>query len=309
MKFPSGPQSTIDLNHIRIFAKVVEEGSFTAAAAALHITKSSISRALVHLEERVGVRLVQRNTRKVMLTTAGQAYFDQVRSALAELARASESVSEMGRQARGTVRLTAPPDVGSMLISKLTARFLCEYPNISVELSVTTEVVDLIKEGYDLAVRIGDLKDSSLAVRRIGHQTLGLFASKDYLERRGRPACPADLALHDCVLSKTIARHQGGRNLWRLWHDGREQAVEVTGRIEVNEMHCVCRSVLAGLGIGVLPQFYSRQFDGLVRILPGYALQKVPMSVVSPSRKLEPNRVVLFRDYLVTNLASELRDN
>lgn len=289
----------MDLNRVSLFARVVERGSFTRAAAELGVTTSSVSRALARLEEELGVHLLQRTTRKLSLTAVGRAYFDQVRGALARVEEASSSASAMGEEPRGTVRVTAPPSLAGSLIP-MVAGFLREYPKIHVELSFFQRTVDLVEEGFDLAVRIGRLRDSSLIARRVGNLRGGLFASREYVRRRGRPQRLADLAKHDCVLF----RSPDGKATWRLFEGEREYRVEVTGPLDVDEIPSAHQAVSAGIGIGPVSFFVSSRMRGLLRILPSYVTADIPVSLVSPSKRLEPARVVLLRDFLAAKLAA-----
>jgi len=289
----------MDLNRVNLFIRVVECGSFTKAAEELHMTPSGASRALMRLEDDLGARLIQRTTRTLSLTGAGRIYYDQVRGAVALVNEASTAVSEMGEEPRGAVRLTAPPAFVDYLIP-LIAQFLELYPKIRVELSCCQGIVDLVEKGLDLAVRLGRLQDSSLIARRVGNMVTGLFASNEYVRRRGRPRQPADLANHNCVLF----RGQGGRDLWRLRDGNREYRVEVTGSLEVDEIPALQKAVLAGIGIGPFALSRGPQTEGLLRILPRYTYAHLPISLVSPSKRLEPARVVLLRDFLAARLSS-----
>jgi DNA-binding transcriptional LysR family regulator len=289
----------MDLNRVSLFARVVEAGSFTKAAVELGVTTSSVSRALRRLEEDLGVRLLQRTTRRLSLTAVGRAYFDQVRGALALMQEASAAATEMGEEPRGVVRVTVPPSLVSQLITMI-AEFQQHYPKIRVELSVAQRVVDLVEEGFDLAVRVGPLRDSSLVARRVGTLRSGLFASRAYVRRRGRAQKLADLAKHDCVLF----RSRGGKATWHLRDGDRACSVEVTGPLAVDEVPSAHQAVLAGIGIGLMSFFVSARTRGLVRILPRYVSSDIPVSLVSPSKRLEPARVVLLRDFLAVQLAA-----
>ncbi len=288
----------MDLNRVSLFIQVVESGSFTRAAGTLGMTTSGASRALTRLEEDLGVRLIQRTTRKLSLTAAGRSYFEQVRGALALVDEASMVVSEMGEEPRGSVRLTAPPALVSSLIPAL-AEFLQRYPKIHLQLSGSQGIVDLVEQGLDLAVRIGRLRDSSLIARRVGKLVTGLFASRDYVQRRGRPRKLTDLAKHNCVLF----RSRGSTDTWRLFDGEREHRVQVNGSLEVDEIPSLHQAVLAGLGIGSISFYSSSRMEGLTRILPQYVSGELPVSLVSPSKRLEPARIVLLRDFLAAKLS------
>jgi DNA-binding transcriptional LysR family regulator len=245
------------------------------------------------------VRLLQRTTRKLSLTAAGRIYFDQARGAVALLNEASTAVGEMGEEPRGAVRITAPPVMMNLLIP-LLAEFLQLYPKIRLEVVAAQGIVDLVENGLDLAVRLGRLRDSSLIARRIGSFVNALFASRHYLARCGSPRTPSDLARHNCVLF----RGRGGRDVWHLRGGKREIAVEVSGSLEVDDIPSLHQAVGAGIGIGAISFFCSVRVQGLVRVLPRYVAGEVPISLVSPSKRLEPARVVLLRNFLAAELSS-----
>ncbi len=291
--------ATMDLNGVSLFVRVVDAGSLTKAAAELGVTTSSVSRALQRLEEDLGVRLLHRTTRSLNLTTVGRAYFDQVRGALALLHEAGAAASEMGGEPRGTVRVTVPPALVSVVIQVIAA-FHQQYPKIRVELSVAQRLVDLVEEGFDLAVRVGRLRDSSLVARRVGTLRSGLFASREYVRRRGQPKKLADLVRHDCVLF----RSHGGKTTWHLRDGDRERAIEVAGPLDVDEVPTGHQAVLAGSGIGFISFFVASRMRDIVRILPRYVSSDMPVSVVSPSKRLEAARIVLLRDFLVSHLTA-----
>lgn len=297
--------TTIDLNHVAWFVRVVEAESFTRAAEGLGLRKSSLSRAVSRLEEELGVRLLQRTTRRLSLTDAGRSYFAQARSALSGLADAAATVSDMGKDPRGVVRVTSPVDIGLILLTDVVARFVKEYPRIHIELSLTSRVVDLVAEGFDLAVRAGRLEDSSLIARRVGSADLGLFSTPAYLARRGTPRSIATLAEHDCVLF----RGRDGHAEWKLSGPSGDETVAVKGPVSVDDLLLVQQAVEAGLGIGLLPLFLLRTCgergakSTLVRVLREVALRGSALHVVSPSARHQPARVALFRDFLIEALA------
>ena len=292
----------MNLNRAILFARVVEAGSLTRAASESGLATSSVSRSLVRLEQDLGVRLLQRTTRKLNLTAAGRAYFDQIRGAIAVIDEASAAASEMGSEPRGLVRATAPPSLGSTLIGIIGA-FLAKHPQIRIELSCSQRLVDLVDQGFDLAVRIGRPRDSSLIMRRVGRLQSGLFASRSYVRRRGQPRSPADLERHDCVMF----RSQGGKVRWRLLDGKQEQVIEVSGPIAVDDIPSAHQAIVSGIGVGPISFFMSSRLPNLVRVLPRYVLADLPVSLVSPSKRLEPARVVLFRDFLAAELGNVLQ--
>src|SRR3954470_2142758 len=177
----------IDLNRIAVFVRVGEAGGFTAAAAALGVPTSSASRAVSRLEEELGVRLLNRTTRKLNLTDEGRHFFQRMQTVLAEAEEATQEAAGFAREPRGPVRLTAPLDLGVQALPAIVRRIVERYPGIVIELALTSRRVDLVEEGIDLAIRGGRLEDSSLVSRKIASTDLGIFAAPAYLERRGRP--------------------------------------------------------------------------------------------------------------------------
>jgi DNA-binding transcriptional LysR family regulator len=292
----------MDLNKIAVFVRVVETQSFTAAARALGVPKSSVSRSVAQLEQDLGVRLLHRTTRKLHLTDAGAAYYDKVSRALAGVQEATAAVSDMEGAERGAVRLTAPVDVGVFLLGRLLARFARRHPGVRVELSLTSRVVDLVEEGFDLALRAGRLRDSSLVRRRLATLEAALFCSPGYARRRGVPQTLADLADHDAV----VFRANDGKASWRLQGPKGEESVTVSGPLAVDDFLFVRKAVLAGMGVGLLPAFLCHrdaERGRAVRVLPGWAARGSPLHLVYPPGRYVPRRVALLRDFLVEQIA------
>jgi DNA-binding transcriptional LysR family regulator len=289
------------LNHVAVFVRVVETGSFTAAGAALGLPKSSVSRSVSRLELELGVRLLQRTTRSVHLTDAGHAYYQRVARALSGLEEAQSAVSDMQASPSGLVRLTAAVDIGVNILAGLVARFVRKHPTIHVELVLTGRIVNLVDEGVDLAVRAGKLDDSSLVARKVGTTESRLFAAPGYLRRRGTPKTLADLAQHDCVLF----RGRRGRSGWELLGPKGLEKVDVTGLVSADDFAFVRQMLLAGAGIGLIPWTVSAQDierKRLVRVLSEYAAPGGALHVVYPSARYVPQRVALLRDFLVQGL-------
>jgi DNA-binding transcriptional LysR family regulator len=296
----------MDLNLVTAFVRVVEQQSFTSAAKALNLPKSSVSRRVTELEEELGVQLLHRTTRKLALTEAGRAYYQQAERALTELQAAADSASGMDTEARGIVRVTAPFDIGVMGLAEILAEFAGQYPDIHVDLSLSSKVVNLVDEGFDIGIRAGKTRDPSLVVRRAGYGSLGLYAAPAYLARHGTPKELEDLAQHDCVLF----RSQHGKAVWQLeGADGEPAGIEVRGRLSVDEMLFVRQAVGAGLGIGLLPSIVvgaceKVQASPVERVLPAYSMGRgAEISVVTPSGPKRPRRVTLLRDFLVEQLS------
>jgi DNA-binding transcriptional LysR family regulator len=297
--------ATIDLNRIRLFVRVADAGSFTGAARLSGLPKSSVSRAIAALERELAVRLIQRTTRRLQLTEAGRAYYDSVSRALSGIDEAAAAVSELQDTPRGPVRITAPPDLGQWLLAPSIARFAMRHPAVHVEVSLTQRVVDLVHEGFDLALRVGKLGDSRLVARPLGLVRAGIFAARRYLERRGRPRSVAELAEHECVLFRSVS----GRAIWDLVGPAGRQKVEVRGAVAADDGQFVREAAAVGQGLTLLPIFACSgpQRTDLVRVLPHYATVGEPLQLVYPTARFLPKRVVLLRDQLLEELPARLK--
>jgi DNA-binding transcriptional LysR family regulator len=289
------------LNQVAVFVRVVETGSFTAAAAALGLPKSSVSRGVSRLELELGVRLLQRTTRSVHLTDAGHAYYERVAQALSGLQDAQSAVSDMQATPSGLVRVTAAVDIGASVLSPLVARFVRKHPGIHVEMLLTGRLLNLVEEGVDLAVRAGKLDDSSLVARKVGTLETRLLAAPGYLRRKGTPKAVADLSRHECVLF----RARRGRSSWELSGPKGVERVDVTGSVSADDLTFIRQMLLAGTGIGLVPWTSCAQDierGRLVRVLAEYAAPGGALHVVYPSARYVPQRVALLRDFLVQSL-------
>jgi len=292
----------MDLNHVSAFVRVVQDGSFTAAARALGLPKSSVSRSIAQLEQDLGVRLLHRTTRKLHLTDAGTAFHNRVARALADIDEATAAAADLQRELRGSIRVTVPVDVGVWAVASIVARFVRKHPSVHVEVRLSSRIVDLIAENFDLAVRAGPVRDESLIARRAGSLDFGLFASSRYIARRGAPKTLAELEQHDCAILRTDA----GAMPWKLTSTtGAEHTVAVRASISADDISFLKKAVLAGGGIALLPLFLvprEEQSGKLVRVLPDWRFTGSMLHVVYPSARYVPQRVVAFRDYLVREL-------
>lgn len=277
--------------------RVVEEQGFSAAARVLGLPKSSVSRGVAQLEAELGVRLLQRSTRAVQLTAAGQAFYERASRALAGLQEAAEAATEHQATMRGTIRVTAPLDVGTSLLAPLLASFARQHPGVHVEVALTGRRVNLVEEGFDLALRAGEVGDGSLIARPLQRLCVALFASREYLARRGVPATVASLAEHECVLFRPAQ----GRALWTLQGPRGEERVEVRGPVGGDDFTFLRAAVQGGAGIGLLPAVSGG--EGLERVLPEHQQQGAPFHLVYPAAPFVPQRVVLLREHLLASLA------
>ena len=293
---------SMDLNEIVVFAKVVETRSFTAAAQQLGLPKSTVSRKVSQLEERLAARLIQRTTRKLSLTEIGQAYYERCQRIVSDIALAEQLVTDMQSTPRGLLRVTAPVDLGGFRLGELTSRFLCAHPDLHVHLDLTDRVVDLVDEGYDLALRFGPLGESSLIARRMYAMTMRLYASEKYLSRKSVPREPDDLADHDVLAFLPNTR----LSTWVLnGPGGASTELTPSARLSSNNLLAIRQAVAGGGGIAFLPDFVlgDHVADGtLVPVLPEWHSSAVELFVVYPSvRNLSP-KVRVFIDYLFEHL-------
>jgi DNA-binding transcriptional LysR family regulator len=234
---------------MRLFAEAVDSGSFSAAGRRLGMAPSSVARGIGTLESDLGVRLLNRTTRKLGLTEAGRLYHERARRILAEVEEARLSVTQLETAPRGTLRLNVPVVFGRLHIAPALPDFLARHPALRIDLAMTDAFVDLVEEGVDLAIRIGELQDSSLVARRLAPHRRVLCASPAYLERHGIPCVPGDLPAHNCLIYK---RHEN-RSVWRLRDGGGIHEIEVSGSLFANNADALHAAALGGLGLAMLP--------------------------------------------------------
>ena len=284
--------AAMDLDGVAIFVKVLQAGSFSQAAKLLGMPNSTVSAKVSALEKRLGVTLLQRTTRKLRATQAGEAYFQRAARAMEEL-QAAENELETGRaEPKGLLRLTAPVEVGHSLLPALVHAFLEKHPRMEVELVVTNRVLDLVADGIDLAVRAGPLKDSSLIAKRFDLGDFGLWASPDYLARHAAPRHPKELAQHNCLRFYRF-KDDGVR----LTHGRENFHVAVSGQLVADDFETLRSLAILGAGIAFLPSFLCSEEtkeNKLTRVLPKWRGEKVSMSLVYPAQRFVPAKVRAF---------------
>lgn len=291
-------RGTIDLGLVPAFVEVVRHGSFTKAAKVLELPKSTVSRRVSRLESELGAQLLLRTTRQLRLTEAGETFYARVAPVIEGVEEAARAVAEQREEPRGVLRISVPPDFERL--PELVTSFVTRYPEVRVEVTAASRFVDLVAEGYDLAIRAGQLRDSSLIARRLSRVELQLFASHDYVARRGEPASVEQLAAHEWVLF----RPQHGANVVPLEGPDGTHRVEVTGAIAANDLLFIRGAVLAGAGIGVLPRYiFGDDRERVVRLLPAYCVASGgAVHLVYPAARHVPARVRAFRDHLLESL-------
>jgi DNA-binding transcriptional LysR family regulator len=291
----------MDLNDIVVFTKVVETKSFTGAADALGLPKSTVSRKLAQLEERLGVRLVQRTTRKLALTEIGEAYYERCSRIVADIAAAEQLVTDMQSTPRGRLRVTASVDFATRFLGEIVAEFLAQHPEINVELEATDRVVDLIEDGFDLAVRFGQMPESTLIARKLCSLYLILVASPTYLSKRGAPKTAEELDEHDHVLFTPISRNQ----TWTMVNGEQTYEFGRPARLASNNYGAVVDVARMGSGIALISEFMvgdALKSGQLVRVLPEWQTRPTDVHAVYPARQNVPPRLALFLEHLAKSL-------
>jgi DNA-binding transcriptional LysR family regulator len=295
-----------DLNNIFYFAKIVEHGSLSAAADALGVAKSVLSQHLAKLEVHLGVRLIQRTTRSLQITEVGRRYYERCRAVLDEVERASNVIDDVRDIPRGRVRVTCPLNFAQVFLAPVLATFMARFPEVEVVLDVSNRDVDLIAEGYDLALRIvPDIKSSSLIVRSFTLHRHVLLASADFVKRHGRPKQPDDLKALPSV-GGTLPVERGGRYVWHLSNArGEMRNVTFHPRLISEDLFVLKQAVLAGCGIADLPLSICADEVGdgrLLRLLPQWQLPEMHLYAVYPSRQGLPLAVRSLIDYIAEQL-------
>jgi len=285
----------MDLNEMLVFARVVQAGSFTTAAAELGMPKSTVSRKVSELEERLKSRLLQRTTRTLSLTDVGRTYYDYCARIVAEIEDAERAVSRLQETPRGLLRVTAP--VNFAFLGTIVSDYLKRYPEVRIDLFCTTRTVDLVEERFDLGIRAGTLADSTMIARSLGSARWFLVATPGYLKKRGRPRSPEDLKKHDCLL---FGAGFDGAGVRLENADGSVQ-VALSPRLLVTDMDVLYAVATAGLGIALLPGFRSVEelrAGRLERVLTDWNAPSTPVHVVYPSTRHLSPKVKSFVDYL-----------
>ncbi len=277
----------------------MDQGSFTAAGKILDLPTSTVSRRITRLEGQLGARLLQRTTRKLSVTDAGRIYYQRSQRALVALDEARDAVSQMQARPRGLVRMTAPVEVVD--VADVLAKFLDQYPDVKIEIELTNRFVDLVEEGFDLAIRAGELRDSSLVAKRLATTRFVLVASPAFIKEHGSPSKVEDLSNYNCLLGIG----SGERSMWRLCSKKKTISVPVSGRLTANHMGVMLRAAALGMGIARIPLSLcaSALADGsLVDVLPGACPSIGQVSAVYPSREFMNPAVRALIDHFATSL-------
>lgn len=290
-----------DLNAAYLFAEVVQQQSFTRAAHALGVPKSTVSRKISELEQRLGARLLHRTTRKLNLTDVGAAYYERVKRIVSDLSEAEAAVSLAQGQPRGLLRVTAPPDIGTVMLASALPDFSALYPEVQVSLDLSRYYRDLVGEGIDVALRAGRLVESSLVAKPVFAGNFGLYASPGYLDARGRPTAAADLVHHACLVFGVSPDVR-----WTLENKSEKREVAIHGRVSAEDFGYLRQTAVAGAGIALLPTFLvgpDVHFGRLERVLPDFASVADTLYVVYPTREFLPAKTRAFVDFVSARFA------
>jgi DNA-binding transcriptional LysR family regulator len=290
---------------LSVFVRVVETGSFSAAAEKLGLSRAAASKSVQQLEEHLGARLLNRTTRRLSVTEEGSALYERAVRLLGELDEAEREAAAGAGDPRGTLRLSAPVSFGTLHLGPAVAEFLCQHPHVHVALALEDRFVDLVEDGFDAAIRIGQLADSSLVARRLCATRLILAAAPAYWQRKGRPDHPADLAAEDCFVYTLQA---AGRSWHLVDGGGKETVLQARGALAVNNGDVLRAAALAGAGVVLLPDFLigpDIKAGRLERALPQWRGPEFGVHAVWPSSRHVPARLRVFVDFLAQRLAPQ----
>lgn len=299
-----GPIAPMDLNELLVFARVVEAGSFTQGALRLAMPKSTVSLQIARLEARLGVRLLHRTTRQLRLTEEGSALYERCRRIMEEVEEAERSVAQEGGRPRGHLRITAPIELGTAFLGNWAAEYRSSFPEVSIELDLSSRIVDIVGENYDLAIRAGHLATSSNIARLLGTLSHHLYASPEYLGVRGTPSEPGDLVGQVCLGHRSQVAAGG----WMLTDGVRIEAVKPDFPIVANSFAVLRNAVAEGAGVALIPDYLCRsaeQSGRLARVLPAWSVAVTEIFAVYPTRRHLATRVRSFLDFIAAKLDAE----
>jgi DNA-binding transcriptional LysR family regulator len=291
------------LAEIAVFVRVVEAGSFTAAAERLKLSKSVVSRHVTRLEDRLGARLLNRTTRRLSLTDVGRVFYERSRRGLSEVEEARLEVARLEESPRGTLRVNVPMSFGILHVAPALPDFLEQYPQLAVTMELDDRKVDLVAEAFDVAIRISDLPDSSLVARRLGPCRHVVCAAPEYLERRGRPRKPEDLRDHNVI---TYPYQESAKEWHFIGPDDAPVAVRVGGSLEVTNSLALRAALLGGAGVTRTPTFVvgaDLAAGALVPLLTEYRTLEVSIYAVYPQRRHLSPKVRAFVDFIAARIA------
>jgi DNA-binding transcriptional LysR family regulator len=282
------------------YVAVVEEQSFTKAAKRMRTSVANVSRRVNSLEERLGVKLLSRTTRKVTVTEAGATYYQHCKPLVEGLNNAELAVNQLQLTPKGSIKMTAPVTYGEQVIAPLMHDFLMEHPSLELELVLSNQKQDLVAEGFDLAVRLGRLDDSTMMAKKLRDRHMFVCASPEYLKQYGEPHSLSELKYHNCL--------QGSTQYWRFDERKIERLVQVRGRMQCNSGYALLNAALKGLGIVQLPDYYVQPYlasGELVELLTDYRGNKEGIWALYPQNRMLTSKVRTLIDYLSAILSHD----
>lgn len=287
----------MEIESARIFVKVVQLGSFSRAAELLKLPKSTVSRTISRLEVEAGTKLLLRTTRSMTLTSAGQGFYNSCLGPVLALEDARKTLFGKDSMLSGLVRLTAPEDIGLEMISPVLSKMTKTYPELNFQLNYTDHIVDLVKEGYDIAIRLGKLSSNRYKARKIGDIKMVLVASPQYFKGRSSPKTPQELINHDCISFKLGS----AAGTWVLVKNGSRTNVKANVRIQANQMSSILKFAKEGIGVSLLPHFLCSKFiesGELLRVLPEWEGLSYPVSIVVPPGHGQSQRLKVVIEHI-----------
>lgn len=297
------------LSDIVTLVRVVEAKSFVAAAQGLGVTPSAVSKSVSRLEERLGVRLLNRTTRSLSLTDAGNSFYVRCRTLVGQLQEAESEVAATNQRPRGRLRVDMPAVFGREYVIPALPRFLAQYPDILLQISFSDRLVDMIEEGIDVVIRVGKLTDSRLVARQLTVPQMILVAAPDYVERNGAPEQPEDLQRHSAV--RYYSPNTGAIVDWCLERNGEQREVTVAGQLLFNNIEAVMNAAIAGLGIAPAPSFMADRplaAGVLTRVLPEWHLTpEKPVSALWVKDRHASPKLQVFLDFLTSLFPAQAR--
>lgn len=294
----------MDFNQAAVFVKVVQAGSFSAAARWLDLPTSTVSNRVAMLENRLGITLLQRTTRRLKLTELGELYYQHASTALAHLLDAESAVTESTGEPKGLLRVTAPADIGDPLLANIVNRMRRKHPKVSIEMILVNRYVDLIAEGVDVAIRTGSLKDSSLIAKNAGIAQWAPFASLDYLRTAPALDSPQALRHHYCLQFTPL-----GKDSWTLKGNNDIVTIPMRGQVLINDIRVIRTLALAGEGIALLPVYMCREDckeDKLIRVLPEWHAKADPVHIAYPRQRFMAPKLRAFIDLSAQEISAWL---
>ncbi len=287
---------------LREFVHVVEQGGFTAAARQLSVSTSFVSRQVTRLEDRMDVRLLQRTTRTVRLTEMGKVYYERSREILDQFEALDSEMADLQEKPKGLVRITAAGEYAERYVAPLVAEFVAKYPEVSVDLESSMQMVDIVDEGFDIAIRMSALSDSSLIARKVEQRRIMVCASPDYLKEHGRPKTPEDLRTHNCLLFPDMP--------WRFKYPDRIQEVKVRGSWSSNNGRVLVAAARQGIGLVRFSEYYLEELINageLEIILQEFEVDDAATWIIYPNRRHVPTRVRYLVEFLLEELPGKTK--